>query len=153
MHKKCAFIDKLAVEWHEAHGQLRDVLGLPDDYTTPPLPSAQKQPLIDSASSTPSNGLDAKRKAPDHDVDMEDQQDETAKRVKADASTERNGSANSETPAQDHQLLGAQAAAAFIPFLSTQDLLPPKLPSKEELESVLLGLRKKALVEEYFGEQ
>lgn len=96
---------------------------------------------------------DTKRKAPDSDVDMEDQQSDTTKRVKGDASTERNGVPGDNEPVQDHDLLGAQAAAAFIPFLSPQDLLPPKLPSKEELEGVLLGLRKKALVEEYFGGQ
>lgn len=108
--------------------------------------------MIDSDSKT-YNGLDTKRKAPDSDVNMEDEQDETAKRVKTNASTERNDIPSSEPSAQDHDLLGAQAAAAFIPFLSPQDLLPPKLPSKEDLEGVLLSLRKKALVEEYFGGQ
>ncbi|THU84953.1 pre-mRNA-splicing factor ISY1 [Dendrothele bispora CBS 962.96] len=47
----------------------------------------------------------------------------------------------------------AQAAAAYIPFLDTQDLLPPKIPNRTEMEQVLLDLRKKALVEEYFGNE
>lgn len=45
----------------------------------------------------------------------------------------------------------ARAAAAFIPFLSAKDLLPPKMPGKEEMEGFLLDLQKRALVEEYFG--
>jgi pre-mRNA-splicing factor ISY1 len=46
----------------------------------------------------------------------------------------------------------AQAAAAYIPFLSAESLAPPKMPSRQEMESVLLDLRKKALVQEYFGQ-
>ncbi|TEB32802.1 Isy1-like splicing factor [Coprinellus micaceus] len=46
----------------------------------------------------------------------------------------------------------AEAAAAYIPFLTADNLLPPTLPTREEMEAVLLDLRKKALVEEYFGE-
>ena len=45
----------------------------------------------------------------------------------------------------------ARTAAAFIPFLTTEDLMPPKLPSRNEMEQVLLGLRKQALMSEYFG--
>jgi pre-mRNA-splicing factor ISY1 len=48
-------------------------------------------------------------------------------------------------------LAHARAAAAYIPFLSVESLLPPKMPTKEEMEGVLLELRKRALVEEYFG--
>jgi len=50
-------------------------------------------------------------------------------------------------PAYTH----AQAAAAYISFLDTPDLLPPKMPTRAEMEGVLLDLKKKALVEEYFG--
>lgn len=52
----------------------------------------------------------------------------------------------------DPTYVHAQLAASFIPFLTPEHLLPPKLPSREEIESILLDLRKKALVEEYFGE-
>ncbi|KAF5367140.1 hypothetical protein D9758_003877 [Tetrapyrgos nigripes] len=45
----------------------------------------------------------------------------------------------------------AQAAASYISFLDTENLLPPKMPSRTEMEGVLLELKKKALVEEYFG--
>ena len=47
----------------------------------------------------------------------------------------------------------ARAAAAHIPFLTPEMLIPPKMPTSEELEKVLLDLRKKALVEEYFGNE
>ena len=51
-------------------------------------------------------------------------------------------------PAYQH----AQAAASYIPFLATENLLPPKLPTHGDMEELLLELRKKALVEEYFGQ-
>lgn len=44
----------------------------------------------------------------------------------------------------------AKAAAAYIPFLKPEDLMQPTLLSREEMEDVLLGLRKQALVDEYF---
>jgi len=46
----------------------------------------------------------------------------------------------------------ASAAAAYLGFFSPEDLMPPMLPTREEMEGVLLALRKQALVEEYFGE-
>jgi pre-mRNA-splicing factor ISY1 len=53
----------------------------------------------------------------------------------------------SENPAH----AAAAAAASLVPFLSAADLLPPTLPTRAEMDGVLLALRKKALVEEYFG--
>ena len=64
------------------------------------------------------------------------------------------GAASSEPtapPAADQAFIHAQAAASYIPFLAAEDLLPPKMPTRQEMETVLLGLRKQALVEEYFG--
>ena len=40
--------------------------------------------------------------------------------------------------------------AAYIPLLSVESLLPPKMPTKEKMEGVLLELRKRALVDECF---
>ncbi|KAF7354349.1 hypothetical protein MVEN_01123500 [Mycena venus] len=45
----------------------------------------------------------------------------------------------------------ARALAAYIPFLTPAMLSAPKLPTTSETEAVLLALRKKMLVEEYFG--
>lgn len=39
-----------------------------------------------------------------------------------------------------------------IPFLTPEHLQPPKLPTKEELDGVLLGLRKQVLLDEYLGD-
>jgi len=62
------------------------------------------------------------------------------------------GKTIAEPPVVDVSRLHAQAAAAQIPFLDVEHLLPPKLPTHSEMEGVLLALRKKALVEEYFGD-
>ncbi|KAJ7477981.1 pre-mRNA-splicing factor ISY1 [Mycena galericulata] len=53
----------------------------------------------------------------------------------------------------DQTLRNAKAAAAYIPFLTAEMLVPPKMPTSAETEAVLLELRKKALVEEYFGDE
>ena len=53
---------------------------------------------------------------------------------------------------KDTTLVHAQTVARYISFLKPEHLLPPRLPSREEMEALLLDLRKKALVEEYFGE-
>ncbi|KAJ6523952.1 Isy1-like splicing family-domain-containing protein [Mycena vulgaris] len=42
-------------------------------------------------------------------------------------------------------------AAAYLSFLSAEMLRPPPLPTAREVVGVLLALRMKALVEEYFG--
>ena len=47
----------------------------------------------------------------------------------------------------------AQAAASYMSFLRPEDLLPPAMPTREEMDEVILVLRKKALVEEYFGDE
>lgn len=62
------------------------------------------------------------------------------------------GKPGAEPSTADASRLHAQAAAAYIPFLDVEHLLPPKLPTHSEMEGVLLALRKKALVEEYFGD-
>jgi pre-mRNA-splicing factor ISY1 len=47
----------------------------------------------------------------------------------------------------------ARLAAAYITFLDPKALLPPKMPTREQMEGALLQLRKKALVQEYFGNE
>ena len=56
-------------------------------------------------------------------------------------------------PAVNQTYAHAQAAALYIPFLRPEDLLPPTMPTREEMDEVILALRKKALVEEYFGDE
>ncbi len=38
-----------------------------------------------------------------------------------------------------------------LAFLSPAEIAPPKMPTKEEMQAVLLDLRKKAMLEEYLG--
>lgn len=80
--------------------------------------------------------------------------EEAPKRPKKDDSTPSTQpaaglDANEDSPTVAH----ARAAAAYIPFLTPEMLMPPKMPTSEEMEQVLLDLRKKALVEEYFGNE
>ena len=82
----------------------------------------------------------AKRKAADGDADVQMADDEAG------------NSSESQAQAQAQTRVHAEAAAAYIPFLTADNLLPPTLPTREEMEGVLLDLRKRALVEEYFGE-
>lgn len=77
--------------------------------------------------------------------------EEALKRPKKDGSAQPAAGldANEDSPTAAH----ARAAAAYIPFLTPEMLMPPKMPTSEEMEKVLLDLRKKALVEEYFGNE
>ncbi|KAH9932892.1 pre-mRNA-splicing factor ISY1 [Fomitopsis serialis] len=126
-------------EWEDAYQHLRTVLGLSADEPIPKIPR----------STTPS---DTKRKAPDEDVEMaaNGDADEPAKRARTDGQAQEGADASAVDP-REAAAAFARATAAFIPFLSQEELLPPKMPTREEMETFLLGLRKKALVEEYFG--
>lgn len=140
-------------EWEEAHAHLREVLGLPSDHSPiPPIPRGTSAPSsnIQTLDKPPPIASDGKRKAPDEDTTQAPESDsELIKRSKPDAPapTPSAAPADAATTALAH----ARSAAAYIPFLSVESLLPPKMPTKEEMEGVLLELRKRMLVEEYFG--
>ena len=135
------------------HTHLREALGLPSDGSPfPPIPrgtSAHSSniPLQDNPPPATSDG---KRKAPDGDGASAPESDsELVKRSKPDVPLPTPSAAQGD--AATTALAHAHAAAAYIPFLSVESLLPPKMPTKEEMEGVLLELRKRALVDEYFG--
>ncbi|KAF8513861.1 Isy1-domain-containing protein [Gautieria morchelliformis] len=136
-------------DWEEAHLRIRGALGLPIDEDPP------KMPLWNVARHTPAHttGPDqpsAKRKAPDDDSDSPD----TVAVDADDPKRAKTGKTDDAAPASNDTVSpgdAARAAAAFIPFLTSDDLLPPKLPSRDEMEAALLGLRKQALMSEYFG--
>lgn len=141
--------------WEEAHTHIREVLGLPDDTPLPQIPRGATAPLstVTPSDNPPPAAPDGKRKAPDDSRDgtqVPESDGELAKRSKP-------GLLVPPPPDVTHAdtaattLAHARAAAAHIPFLSVESLLPPKMPTKEEMEGVLLELRKRALVEEYFG--
>ena len=139
-------------EWEEAHAHLREVLGLPTDMPLPQIPRGESA----SSSNIPPSGdppplvSDGKRKASDDDSNLAPESDsDLAKRSKPDTPVPTPSVAQADVAATT--LAHARAAATYIPFLSVESLLPPKIPTKEEMEGVLLELRKRALVEEYFG--
>lgn len=155
------------IDWAEAYTTLRESLGLD---TNEPIPKLQRPHqgqgtlhVIDS--SIPGSADDTtqpKRKhPPEEDVQMADGGDasstsaETSKRPKKDnvpqppTQPSTGVDVNEDSPAAVH----ARAAAAYIPFLTAEMLMPPKMPTTEEMENLLLDLRKKALVDEYFGDE
>jgi pre-mRNA-splicing factor ISY1 len=112
--------------WEEAYNNMLGALGLPTDQPIPPVPRETAKGQVNAASAPPPTIPVAK--ADGADVDMED-----------------------SAAAREAAKPAAEAAAAFIPFLTADNLMPPKLPTREEMEGVILDLRKRALVEEYFG--
>jgi len=151
--------------WAEAYTNLRESLGLDTDEPIPKLqrPQQGQGALHAINSSTPGSADDTtqpKRKhPPDEDTEMANgdassTSEEASKRPKNDGSTPSTQPAtgldvDEDSPAVAH----ARAAAAHISFLTPEMLMPPKMPTTEEMEKVLLDLRKKALVEEYFGNE
>lgn len=93
-----------------------------------------------------------KRKAPDDDgdIEMSSAPTEVAKRTKTNIAAP---TAVPDASTEEAMLAHAKSTAAYIPILSPEILVPPKLPTREEMEAYLLELRKKALVEEYFGNE
>ena len=140
-------------EWRDAHQRIRELLEIPEDEPIPDIPrdprnSAFAEPSSSDASST-TNG--AKRKAEgDGDVSMSNDNDpppENTKRPKTDSIQQPAVLSSTQNSMQAH----AKLAASYISFLTPEDLLPPKMPTREEMEGVLLRLQKEALVNEYFG--
>jgi len=133
-------------EWEEAYTTLRDSLGLPEDEPIPKM--IRPEPSHVSVNGSHGSEIKSKRKAETADgTDGDSDPPSSDKRPKnTSPSTAPTGSALAD---QAH--LHAQTAASYIPFLSVEDLLPPKMPTRVEMEHVLLELKKKELVEEYFG--
>ena len=141
-----------AAEWEEAHADLRGVIGLPTDAPIPQLTRGASAPSssIPSSGDLPPGKSDGKRKASVGDNNLSPEYDnEVAKRSKSDAPLPTPDAVPVDVAVTT--LAHARAAATYIPFLTVESLLPPKMPTKEEMEGVLLELRKRALVEEYFG--
>jgi pre-mRNA-splicing factor ISY1 len=112
--------------------QLRDVLGLAADDSTVVIPDLQPDGKGLLAQNT-------KRKVDD---------DTSTSAEKGGGPTPPTVSGNS-----DQAFVHAQLAASYIPFLSSELLMPPKMPTRAEMEQILLDLRKKALMDEYFGSE
>ena len=136
-------------DWEEAFINVREILDIPPDAQMPELPRGTATHQSGSHESLPPGPpSSAKRKTEDNDVEMDSGTEESKRaRITSNVTVELASPSNVDT-ARIH----AQAAAAYIPFLDIEHLLPPKLPTHDEMEGVLLALRKKALVEEYFGD-
>ncbi|KAJ3996960.1 Isy1-like splicing factor [Lentinula boryana] len=138
-------------EWEEAYTTLREVLSLPEDDPIPPMPRHESS--SSTADNSSASAVQSEQKAETADGASNDSEpspsDKRPKTVTAEATI------SSSIPADQLQqaFLHAQTAASYIPFLSAESLLPPKMPTRVEMEQVLLDLKKKALVEEYFGNE
>lgn len=135
------FFTNYVTDWEEAYSNLKETLNLPPDAPIPKLP--RTEPSL--ASSHPLQEISTKRKTAGEpgDVEMTSPDENRPKHTEP--------VAPSAAADVDQTRIHAQAAASYIPFLQTENLLPPKMPTREEMEAVLLRLRKQALVEEYFG--
>ncbi|GJJ16115.1 hypothetical protein Clacol_010394 [Clathrus columnatus] len=145
-------------EWEDAYRLLYKLLG-ENDKPIPKMPQyykplrAQGQAQDEQQDGRQHN----KRKAPDPnengsaDTDINEKPNGEREEAKRTKTTEPNTNVSKSSITAPLAEISAQAAASFIPFLSAEDLLPPKLPSRQEMENVLLELRKKALLNEYFG--
>lgn len=142
----------MCLDWEEAYSNLKAALGFPADSPTPKIPRPNNEPTTSTINSIPS--APGKRKADqDSDVKMSDATEKApSKRSKKKVPPPAKDVKTPESDeSSDPQVAHARAAAAFIPFLAPENLLAPKMPTREEMEGVLLTLRKQALVEEYFG--
>ncbi|KIM53993.1 hypothetical protein SCLCIDRAFT_1222420 [Scleroderma citrinum Foug A] len=161
-------------EWRNAHLHVREMLGLPLTDAIPDIPRGPSEPPSISppdppSTSSSSSASNVKRKASQADDAGPDDTNKPADKQEQDGTTSKrsktNNNSNSTAPSdaapadslQDPQALiaqlktHAQMAASFIPFLSPEALMPPTLPTKVDMEEVLLRLRKEALVQEFFG--
>ncbi|KAG2071493.1 pre-mRNA-splicing factor ISY1 [Suillus decipiens] len=148
-------------EWRDEYTNVRETLNLPLDDPIPKIPrgpSASSSPLPSNGLSPPEPPVNTKRKAQEEDVEMDTVNTEAAapdqaKRLrKAESDSTERADVVPSSGGTDSMRAHASAAAAYLGFLSSEDLMPPILPTREEMEGVLLALRKQALVEEYFGE-
>ncbi|KAI0298356.1 Isy1-like splicing family-domain-containing protein [Multifurca ochricompacta] len=101
-------------EWEEAHAHLREVLGLPEDTPVPKIPRGAGAPS--SSNVTP----------PDNPPPTGSDRSKSGASVPPLITTQTDAAATT--------LTHARAAAAYIPFLSAESLLPPKMPTREEME-------------------
>lgn len=141
-------------DWKEVYEVLREILGLSADdqsvivetgKNTESAPAAEELPAAKTAKGKGTKGKKGGKRKVEEAAEPETVED--VKRTKTDEG------GHVEAVGKDNEgHMHAQAAAAYIPFLDAASLAPPKMPSRQEMEQVLLDLRKKALVEEYFGD-
>lgn len=128
--------------WEEAYNNVLGALNLPTNCVIPKLSRTPSQPLSTSSRSTSSETT------PPETNSVASVPDVALNGLTSSTATDGQTLTKAEAQAYAH----AHAAATFIPFLRPEDLVPPKMPTRDEISQVLLALRKKALVDEYFGD-
>jgi pre-mRNA-splicing factor ISY1 len=111
---------------------------MPEDAPKPAFPKT-----LAAQTTSPETRADTntKRKAPvddNEDVDMAN--GDAEKRTKVD---------EAETPSIQQDPLTAARISSFFGVLDQGSIQAPKQPTKQEMEQILLEVRKKALLEEY----
>jgi len=138
---------RIASDWNESCTGVRDVLG-----PNAPIPEIPRRDVRVPTPNTQVTVTSTMKRKAEQDEDMESVSNvEEIKKSKKSTSSSGGGGGGTPAPA-DITRTNAQAAAFYIPFLDVEHLLPPKLPSHDDMENILLTLRKNALVEEYFGD-
>ncbi len=125
-------------DWNTACAKLAELLDLPTSSVTPPFPKSTAASVLQSV---PTDSH-SKRKAPDADADadVEMSDGDAEKRKKVDGQ---------EQVALTNDPAMAARISSFFGVLSPESIQPPKQPTKQEMEQILLDVRKKALLEEY----
>ena len=148
LSRSSIFINSQPKEWEDAYKTLAETLGLDADHAIPPIPRPNPTPL--SAASSHSGSAAEKRKATENDApvdtDMADGATTTmsSKRLKTDR--DENGNEDNLRPPPITQL------PPLLSVLQPSDVASPSMLTKQEMESVLLQLRKRAVLEEYLGD-
>lgn len=137
------------LDWDETRTNLKEALHLTPNDPVQLLRPGTEAALSSDGAKVGSVTLNAKRKASEDDEAGMPVDGDEVKRTKVDGAAT---SASSLALEKDPMIAHAQTAAAYIPFLKPEHVMPPKLPTRPEMESILLDLRKKALVDEYFGD-
>ncbi|CAG7848857.1 Pre-mRNA-splicing factor ISY1 [Serendipita indica DSM 11827] len=118
-------------EYHEAVEAVREALGLDEDAPLPGFRDADVKAINASKSNANGDGEDAGKKT------------DAAKTKPSEKVVTGDGDTKSGE---------SDGITALIPFLTPEMIAPPKMPTREELEVVLLDLRKRALLDEYLGD-
>ena len=155
------------IDWDAAYTRLRETLGLPLDDDIPKMVRKPPAPILPgSDNDNPPPPSDAKptagkRKAEEEADGAAKESATAADGPKPTKTKKTKGKTTSAPPPPpppvvpdmevERATMTPNINLAFIPFLTPADLAPPKLPTKAEMEEVLLAVRKKALLEEFIG--
>jgi len=144
-------------DWQEAYTNVREALHLSKDDVIPRIQPSYPVPTAPPLSEPPpavSSEQKAESKGIENDVEMAGPEgEEAAKKTSGDGNKDGPRPAATTAMNLDTVLEHARVVVSHVTFLDPASLVPPKLPTREEMESILLDLRKKALVEEYFGDK